>query len=108
MASTTDAVNRIRPAPTTEAAQPGRSDGQGKSAALFLAPFLVLYVLFIIGPALYGLVMSFFDTSLVKSGLGTFAGFSNYSEALQSSEFWHALWHTIWFTILTTPPLVVL
>jgi multiple sugar transport system permease protein len=108
MASTTEAVNRIRPASVTESPPPSRPEGQGRSAALFLAPFLVLYVLFIIGPALYGLVMSFFDTSLVKSGLGTFAGFSNYSEALQSSEFWHALWHTIWFTILTTPPLVVL
>ena len=75
---------------------------------LFLAPFVVLYVLFIIGPALYGLVMSFFDTSLVKSGLGDFAGLSNYAEALSSSDFWSALWHTIWFTILTTPPLVIL
>jgi multiple sugar transport system permease protein len=107
MASTTEAVNRIRPAPVAEA-PPRRPEGHGRSAAMFLAPFIVLYVLFIIGPALYGLVMSFFDTSLVKSGLGEFAGFSNYSEALQSSEFWHALWHTIWFTILTTPPLVVL
>jgi multiple sugar transport system permease protein len=108
MASTTGAVNRILPAPVAEAARPGRPEGHGRSAALFLAPFLVLYVLFIIGPALYGVVMSFFDTSLVKSGLGAFAGFDNYSEALRSSEFWHALWHTVWFTILTTPPLVVL
>ena len=43
----------------------------------------MLYLLFIIGPALYGLVMSFFDTSLVKPGLGDFAGFGNYAEALQ-------------------------
>lgn len=85
-----------------------RKPGQGRAAAGFLAPFLVLYLLFIIGPALYGLVMSFFDTSLVRSGLGDFAGFSNYAEALTSGEFWAALWHTLWFTILTTPPLVVL
>jgi multiple sugar transport system permease protein len=65
-------------------------------------------VLFIIGPALYGVVMSLFDTSVVKSGLGSFAGYDNYAEALRSSDFWHALWHTVWFTILTTPPLVVL
>ncbi len=78
------------------------------SAMFFLAPFVVLYVLFIIGPAIYGLVMSFFDTSLVKPGLSGFAGFGNYSEALQSHDFWSSLWHTIWFTILTTPPLIVL
>jgi multiple sugar transport system permease protein len=73
----------------------------------FLAPFIILYVLFVIGPAIYGLVISFFDTSLVKSGLGKFAGFQNYVEAFKSSDFWSSMWHTVWFTILTTPPLVV-
>jgi multiple sugar transport system permease protein len=79
-----------------------------RPAMAFLAPFLALYVLFIIGPAIYGLVMSFFDTSLVKPGLSSFAGLGNYAEALQSKDFWSSLWHTIWFTILTTPPLIVL
>lgn len=79
-----------------------------RPAMAFLAPFVALYVLFIIGPAIYGLVMSFFDTSLVKPGLSSFAGLGNYAEALQSKDFWSSLWHTIWFTILTTPPLIVL
>ena len=79
-----------------------------RSAMGFMAPFLILYVLFVIGPAIYGLVMSFFDTSLVKSGLGKFAGLSNYLEAFKSSDFWSSMWHTVWFTILTTPPLVIL
>ena len=74
----------------------------------FLAPFLILYVLFVIGPAIYGMVMSFFDTSLVKSGLGKFAGLSNYVEAFKSADFWESMWHTVLFTILTTPPLVIL
>jgi multiple sugar transport system permease protein len=86
----------------------GRRERQERSALGFLAPFVVLYLLFIIGPALYGLVMSFFNTSLVKPGLSSFAGFSNYAEALTNADFWSSLWHTIWFTILTTPPLIVL
>jgi len=86
----------------------GRRNEDARPAIWFLAPFLLLYVLFIIGPALYGLLMSFFSTSLVKPGLGSFVGVDNYAEALQSSAFWTSLWHTIWFTILTTPPLVVL
>ncbi|MEV6843615.1 sugar ABC transporter permease [Actinoplanes sp. NPDC051411] len=87
----------------------GREEsGHAGPAMLFLAPFLVLYLAFIIGPALYMVVMSFFDTSLVKSGLGDFAGFGNYAEALRSADFWSSMWHTVWFTILTTPPLVVL
>ena len=80
----------------------------GRPALGFLAPFVILYLLFVIGPALYGLLMSFFDTSLVRPGLGTFAGLRNYAEALGSSDFWSSLWHTVWFTILTTPPLVVI
>jgi multiple sugar transport system permease protein len=74
----------------------------------FLAPFLLLYVLFLVGPSLYGLAMSFFHTSLVRGGLGEFAGFANYAEAFRTPEFWSSLGNTLWFTILTTPPLVVL
>src|SRR5437763_297452 len=35
----------------------------------FLAPFVALYLLFIIGPALYGLLVSFFNTTLVMPSL---------------------------------------
>jgi multiple sugar transport system permease protein len=80
---------------------------QGRPAMGFLAPFLILYLAFIIGPALYGLVMSFFNTSLVKPGLSGFAGFGNYAEALSDPDFWSSLWHTIWFTVLTVPPLIL-
>jgi multiple sugar transport system permease protein len=69
---------------------------------------MILYMPFVIGPTLYALVMSFFNGSLVQSGLGDFIGFANYAEALSSPDFWSSLWHTIWFTILTTPPLVIL
>ena len=82
--------------------------GHARPAWLLMAPFLALYLLFIIGPSIYMVVMSFFDTSLTKSGLGNFAGFRNFGEALSSADFWSSMWHTVWFTILTTPPLVVL
>jgi multiple sugar transport system permease protein len=95
-----------RPRVATGSSQ--KFNDHSRPAMAFLAPFVGLYVLFIIGPAIYGLVMSFFDTSLVKPGLSSFAGLGNYAEALQSTDFWSSLWHTIWFTILTTPPLIVL
>jgi multiple sugar transport system permease protein len=95
-----------RPRVATGSSQ--KFNDHSRPAMAFLAPFVGLYVLFIIGPAIYGLVMSFFDTSLVKPGLSTFAGLGNYAEALRSADFWSSLWHTIWFTILTTPPLIVL
>lgn len=94
-----------KPRRTVSVGRGGRS--QERSALAFLAPFVILYLAFVIGPGLYGLVMSFFNTSLVKPGLSSWAGVANYTEALQSSDFWTSLWHTIWFTILTTPPLIV-
>jgi multiple sugar transport system permease protein len=106
--STTETAVRPQADAPSHAEKPKATAGQGRSAAGFLAPFAILYLLFILGPALYGLLMSFFHTSLVRPGLGSFAGFGNYAEALQSSDFWSSLWHTIWFTILTTPPLIVL
>ncbi|MEO7058194.1 MAG: sugar ABC transporter permease [Lapillicoccus sp.] len=74
----------------------------------FLAPFAVMYALFLLGPTLYMIVSSFFNTSLVQSGLGSFAGVGNYVEMLTRPDFQSALWHTVFFAILTTPPLVIL
>ena len=56
------------PAPSTAA--PPRARRRGTQGVGMAAPFVVLYLIFMIGPAVYGLVMSFFDTSLVKPGLG--------------------------------------
>ena len=92
----------VSPAPRQSAGRDGRT------AWGMMAPFLVLYLLFIIGPTVYAFVLSLFNGSLVRSGLGSFAGLSNYAEALSSPDFWSSLWHTIYFTILTTPPLVIL
>jgi multiple sugar transport system permease protein len=82
--------------------------GGGRAGWAFLAPFGVFYALFLLGPAVAMLVTSFFNTSTVKSGLGTFAGFGNYAEMFGRADFWDAMWHTVQFTIYTTPPLVVL
>ena len=92
----------------TSAAERNTQPGHTRPALLMLAPFLILYVLFIIGPTLYMVLMSFFDGSLSESGLGAFGGFGNFAEAFGSADFWSSMWHTLWFTILTTPPLVVL
>ena len=65
-------------------------------------------MIFLIGPTIYMFVSSFFNTSLVKSGVGSFAGVSNYTEMLSRSDFWSSMWHTVQFTIYTVPPLVIL
>jgi multiple sugar transport system permease protein len=96
--------------PTRPAAPSGRTQRRRPTAAGWglLTPFLVLYILFLIGPTLYGFVMSLFDTSLVRPGLSGFVGLANYAEAVRTSQFWQSMWHTVLFTLLTTPPLVLL
>nr|WP_240895545.1 sugar ABC transporter permease [Kineococcus siccus] len=81
---------------------------ENKPAWLFLAPFGIFFVLFLVAPTVYMFISSFFNTSIAKSGLGSFAGFANYQEMLTKPEFWSSMWHTLQFTLYTTPPLVVL
>jgi multiple sugar transport system permease protein len=82
--------------------------GDARSAWLFLAPFGIFYLAFLIGPTIFMIVTSFFNTSTVHSGLGSFAGFANYGEMLTRPDFWSSLWHTLQFTLYTTPPLVII
>jgi multiple sugar transport system permease protein len=82
--------------------------GGGRAGWAFLAPFGLFYLLFLLGPAVVMLVVSFFNSSTVQPGLGTFAGFGNYAEMFGRADFWEAMWHTVQFTIYTTPPLVIL
>ncbi|GAB3391061.1 sugar ABC transporter permease [Humibacter soli] len=109
---TTASVTQVRPSTTrglsaTYTKSPlHRRDG--RSAWLFIAPFAIFYLAFLLGPTIYMLVMSFFNTSMVHSGLGSFAGFANYAEMLSRPDFWSSLWHTLQFTLYTTPPLVIL
>jgi multiple sugar transport system permease protein len=81
--------------------------GRPAVAVGMLLPFGVLYALFLVLPSLYALVMSFFQTSLVRPGLSGFAGVDNYRQVLTSADFWASVAHTVLFTVFTTPPLVV-
>jgi multiple sugar transport system permease protein len=81
---------------------------QNRAGWLFTAPFLLLYVLFLIGPVLIGIVISLFNTTTVKSSLGDFVGVSNYVDVLSSGDFWASMWHSVLFTLLSAPLLVLL
>lgn len=100
-----------RPAPTALAEplpldRPPRSER--RAGVLLSAPFLVIYLVFLVGPLLVGVVLSFFNTTTVKSGLGDWVGLSNYADVVGDRLFWDAMWHSVLFTLFTTPPLVVL
>ena len=69
---------------------------------------MLFYAAFMIGPTVWMFFASFFNTSTVRSGLGSFAGLDNYVEMFTRDDFWSAMWHTLQFTLYTVPPLVVL
>src|SRR4051794_40527646 len=85
-----------------------KQGGENRAGWLFATPFLVLYVAFLIGPVLIGIVISLFNTTTVRSGLGGFVGLSNYADVLSTGAFWASMWHSVLFTLLTTPLLVLL
>ncbi|MGW0904240.1 carbohydrate ABC transporter permease [Streptomyces sp. NPDC002853] len=90
-------------APTSTSSRGDRWAGPG-----MLLPFALFYLVFLVGPLIYTVVAGFFETSLLRSGLGDFAGLSNYTAVLGDAEFWRTLRNTLWFTALTTVPLVLL
>ncbi|WP_346769210.1 sugar ABC transporter permease [Planctomonas sp. JC2975] len=108
MTTATAARPRPRAASSTGLTHSPMQRKDGRRAWLFLAPFGIFYLAFLLGPTIYMLVMSFFNTSMVRTGLGSFAGLANYEEMLSRPDFWNSLWHTLQFTLYTTPPLVIL
>src|SRR5919107_5381929 len=108
---TTSALSAPATGPGTEVSterRPTSPRGENRAGWLFSAPFLFLYLAFLIGPVLIGLVISLFNTTTVQSGLGDFVGFSNYADVLSSGDFWASMWHSVLFTLLSAPLLVLL
>jgi multiple sugar transport system permease protein len=82
--------------------------GQNRAGWLLSSPFIALYVIFLIGPVLIGIVISLFNTTTVAPGLGDFVGLANYGDVLTNADFWASMWHSVLFSLLTTPLLVLL
>jgi multiple sugar transport system permease protein len=79
----------------------------GRGGIWFVLPFMAVYAAFVLWPLLYGLGMSFFDTSLVRAE-SRFVGFDNYVRLFADAEVWRTLGITVLFTIGSTIPLVVI
>ncbi|HET6560292.1 MAG TPA: sugar ABC transporter permease [Marmoricola sp.] len=110
--TTTSSLGRPAAGVGTSSTPARRSDtperGERRAGWLFSAPFLFLYIAFLVGPVLIGIVISLFNTTTVQPGLGSFVGFSNYADVLTSGDFWDSMWHSVIFTLFTTPLLVLL
>jgi ABC-type sugar transport system permease subunit len=74
----------------------------------FVLPFLIVYAIFLLWPALLGLRMSFSNWVIGGTGAAQFLGFANYQELFADPAFWQSLGVTIVFTVVSTPLLVII
>lgn len=70
-----------------------RSLGERLGPYLFIAPFLVSFLLFFLGPALYSLILSFYRYR--GYGNATWAGTGNYERLLGFHQFWTGWTNTV-------------
>lgn len=75
-------------------------------AYLFLAPYLLLFGVFMALPAVAGIAISFADWAII--GAPSFAGLQNYKEILSDELFRRSVVNTLYFVLLATVPLILL
>ena len=100
--------------PAVPAARPrrGLKARRNLTAYLFLAPFLVLFTVFLVAPAIYGLWISLHVWNPLLDD-HPFVGLQNYLNlftpgTLTSGDFWESMAHTGLFTIGSVPLLVLI
>ena len=72
------------------------------AAYLFMLPFLVFFVMFVVYPMFLCLWTSFFDANMGVAK-DVFVGFANYKELAQDDIFWKGLWNTLIIVFVSVP-----
>jgi multiple sugar transport system permease protein len=75
--------------------------------ALFVLPFVAMYVLMLLWPLAKGIWISFHDHDLLSDD-SFWVGLANYKELWQDEVFQQVVWNTIRFVAISTPIFVVL
>jgi len=83
---------------------PGNKDT--RDGILFSLPFLIVFILFMVYPLLFGLYISFFKWNILSTPV--FTGLQNYQDMFHDQKFYSSLLHTLEFVVITTPVLLVL
>jgi multiple sugar transport system permease protein len=78
---------------------------QGKVAALFLLPYLSIFVIFRFVPSVAGLFISFFKWNII--GQAQFYGLGNFTKLITDRFFYISLENTLMFILIVVPPLVI-
>ena len=80
--------------------------GQGRAGLLFTAPFLIIFLAFFVSPLVYAAYLSLFREQLI--GGVTFAGFDNYTRALQDPDLRNGVLRVARFFVLQVPVMLAI
>ncbi len=69
---------------------------------LFLLPFLLFFVLFVVYPMFMCVYTSFFEAKM-SAGSDKFIGFGNYVRMFRDKDFWQSLWNTLIIVLVSVP-----
>lgn len=114
MTTQTGARPEVGPQVTAKAPSGGRrpTDASPLTPYIFMAPYLLLFLLFIVIPAVYGIWISLHNWDYLLPGK-PFVGLQNYldlfrAESTVSGPFWESMEATGKFTLYSVPLLVVI
>ena len=78
---------------------------EARSGLLFVAPYLLVFVVLLVYPLLSGLWLSLHKADLF--GGSQFIGTENYARLFQDAVFLQSVRNTLWFVVLTVPALTL-
>jgi len=76
-----------------------------RDALLFSAPFLLVYLAFLVAPIFYAIFLSLHEWNILSGK--SFVGLKNFADALRDQTFQSSFLHTCQFVLLSTPSIVV-
>jgi multiple sugar transport system permease protein len=68
---------------------------------IFIAPNVILFLVFMIIPILFTFYISFHKWTIL--GTPKFTGLANYTKMLSDKVFWISIWNTVYYTVGTVP-----
>ncbi|SDH09589.1 multiple sugar transport system permease protein [Leifsonia sp. 98AMF] len=103
------APGRVRTREHTEKQRPRRNANQRRlsiAAYLFVAPFMIVFIVMLLLPLFYSGYLSLFTTQLI--GGQTFAGFANYVRAFTDPDFLAGVGRMALFLVIQVPIMLAL
>lgn len=102
------AASTLRLPRVVDTSRPARRSREAQVGRVFVAPAVILAVVFVYLPAIVALVASFFNVPLNKSDPISWVGFGNFSTLFSSGAVHQAFWNTVLYCVMTIVPTLVI